>query len=174
MEVSIDTISQLLGKTPHEIRGTLNPINSIVDLPSDDTKQVNHQGREIFPWITPQIFQEWLKQLGMPTDPPPGVRNKWDEFMDEEPWKLPHIRMRATYKNESLFPIPMCILTFIDFFIARVPILLTASRVQYHGVYELVCIVVSTRRSTKPNVKRMSEADPTATTFDICAGRDNE
>ena len=121
MEVSIDTISQLLGKTPHEIRGTLNPINSIVDLPSDDTKQVYHQGREIFPWITPQIFQEWLKQLGMPTDPPPGVRNKWDEFMDEEPWKLPHIRMRATYKNESLFPIPMCILTFIDVFIARVP-----------------------------------------------------
>ena len=50
----------------------------------------------------------------------------------------------------------------------------TTSQEPYPSDYELVWIVISTRLSTNPKLKRMSEADPKATTFDRCAERDNE
>ena len=116
-EVSVNTMAHLLEKTPREIRGTLEPISSIVDLPSHDTDQVKFYHETVKEFITGKprggrkdgiffikdtegyflglsilkLLNNVPEQLDMPTDRPLGDQNKWAKFMLGKPWELPHI-----------------------------------------------------------------------------------
>ena len=129
-EVSVDIMSHLLGKTPEEIRGSLKPISSIVDLPSDDTGQVKFYhatarefvigkpkgGRKDKVFFVKDTEGYFLglsllkflnnapEQFNMPTNRPLGDRNKWDEFMHEKPWELPHIKYATEWLLYHLDP----------------------------------------------------------------------
>ena len=129
-EVGVNTMARLLGKTSEEIRGTLEPISSIIDLPSDNTNKVKFYHATIKEFITGKpkgtqkdgvfftndmngyflglpllkLLNNASEQLGMPSDPPLGDRNKWHKFMRDKPWLLPHIQYATKYLFYHLDP----------------------------------------------------------------------
>ena len=126
-------MARLLGKTSEEIRGTLEPISSIIDLPSDNTEEVKFYHATMREFITGKpkgteederffiedtrgyflglsllkLLNKAPEQFGMPTDPPLGDRNKWVKFMREKPWELPYIQYATKYLFYHLDPLQL-------------------------------------------------------------------